>query len=68
MGEKRGVSQALGAVYVFQNGHNLENKVYAIPEEIDQEIARFKLKSMGIDIDILTPEQELYLNSWQEGT
>ena len=61
-------NQALGAVYVFQNGHNLENKVYAIPEEIDQEIARFKLKSMGIDIDILTPEQELYLNSWQEGT
>ena len=61
-------NQALGAVYVFQNGHNMENKVYAIPEEIDQEIARFKLKSMGIDIDILTPEQELYLNSWQEGT
>ena len=61
-------NQALGAVYVYQNGANMENKVYAIPEEIDHEIARFKLASMGIDIDVLTPEQELYLNSWQEGT
>jgi len=61
-------NQALGAVYVYQNGKNLENKVYAIPDEIDQEIARFKLASMGIDIDVLTAEQEAYLNSWQEGT
>jgi adenosylhomocysteinase len=61
-------NQALGAVYVYQNGKNMENKVYPIPEEIDQEIARFKLVSMGIDIDVLTAEQEAYLNSWQEGT
>jgi adenosylhomocysteinase len=61
-------NQALGAVYIFQNGRNLENKVYAIPTEIDQEIARFKLESMGIKLDVLTPEQEAYLNSWQEGT
>ena len=46
----------------------MENKVYRIPEEIDREIARFKLESMGIKIDILTPEQEIYLNSWEEGT
>lgn len=61
-------NQALSAVYVFQNGKHLENKVYSVPEEIDREIARFKLLSMGIQIDVLTPEQELYLNSWQEGT
>jgi adenosylhomocysteinase len=61
-------NQAMGAIYVYQNGENLENKVYAIPEEIDQEIARFKLASLGIEIDALTPEQVAYLNSWQEGT
>jgi adenosylhomocysteinase len=61
-------NQALSAVYVFQNGKNLENKVYSVPEEIDREIARFKLASMGIQIDVLTPEQKLYLSSWQEGT
>ena len=61
-------NQALAAVYVFQNGKNMENKVYPIPEEIDREIARFKLESMGIKIDILTPEQDAYLNSWEEGT
>jgi adenosylhomocysteinase len=61
-------NQALGAVHVFQNGKEMENKVYAIPEEIDQEIARLKLAAMGIQIDVLTPEQVAYLNSWQEGT
>ncbi len=61
-------NQALGSVYMIQNGDKLDNKVYAIPEDIDQEIARFKLESMGIKIDVLTPEQEAYLNSWQEGT
>jgi len=39
-----------------------------VPEEIDREIARLKLLSMGIDIDVLTEEQVRYLNSWQEGT
>ena len=61
-------NQALAAVHVFQNGKNMENRVYQIPEEIDREIARFKLESMGIGIDVLTPEQEAYLNSWEEGT
>ena len=55
-------------MHVFQNGKNMENKVYRVPEEIDREIARLKLESMGVDIDTLTPEQEAYLNSWEEGT
>jgi adenosylhomocysteinase len=61
-------NQALGAEYVLKNGKSMENKVYSIPEEIDREIARLKLESMGIKIDILTAEQEAYLNSWEEGT
>ena len=61
-------NQAMAAVYVFQNGKAMENKVYTIPDEIDREIARLKLEAMGIEIDILTSEQEAYLNSWQEGT
>ncbi|RMF03460.1 MAG: adenosylhomocysteinase [Chloroflexi bacterium] len=61
-------NQALSAVHVFQNGKNMENKVYAVPEEIDREIARFKLEAMGINIDVLTEEQVAYLNTWHEGT
>jgi adenosylhomocysteinase len=61
-------NQALGAVHVYQNGDKMENKVYAIPQEIDMAIAKFKLEAMGIKIDTLTEEQVAYLNSWQEGT
>jgi adenosylhomocysteinase len=61
-------NQAMASIFIFQNGKTLENKVYSVPQEIDQEIARFKLESMGIKIDVLTEEQESYLNSWQEGT
>jgi adenosylhomocysteinase len=42
--------------------------VHALPKELDREIASLKLAAMGIRIDTLTPEQEAYLNSWQEGT
>jgi len=61
-------NQALGAEYMRLNGDELENKVYTIPEALDQEIARLKLEAMGVVIDTLTPEQEHYLNQWQEGT
>lgn len=61
-------NQALGSEYMLIEGKNLENKVYTIPQSIDQEIARLKLESMGIRIDTLTPEQIQYLNQWQEGT
>jgi len=61
-------NQALSAKYIFENSKKLEKKVYAVPEEIDKKIAELKLKSMGITIDRLTPEQEEYLNSWEMGT
>lgn len=61
-------NQALCCEYIVRNGKNLEKMVYAVPEEIDQQIAALKLESMGVRIDTLTPEQESYLASWQEGT
>jgi adenosylhomocysteinase len=51
-----------------QNAGKLERKVYAVPQEIDEEIARLKLATMGVDIDQLTEEQAKYLASWDEGT
>jgi adenosylhomocysteinase len=50
------------------HAHELANQVYSVPEYLDQEIARMKLKAMGVAIDVLTPEQETYLASWTEGT
>lgn len=61
-------NQALSAEFMVKNADKLEDKVYGVPEEIDREIARIKLENMGIEIDVLTPEQEKYLNSWEEGT
>lgn len=61
-------NQALAAEYMHTEGKNLENKVYGVPEDIDQEIARLKLHSMGIEIDVLTEEQVKYLASWEMGT
>ena len=61
-------NQSLGAEYMVKNASSLKKKVYSIPEDIDREIARLKLKAMGILIDVLTPEQKKYLSSWQEGT
>jgi adenosylhomocysteinase len=61
-------NQALSAEYMVKNADKLENRVYAVPEEIDREIARLKLEAMGVEIDELTEEQIAYLNSWQTGT
>jgi adenosylhomocysteinase len=60
--------QALTSEYVVKNQGKLKAKVYNVPREIDTWVARLKLKSMGIEIDILTPEQKKYLSSWQMGT
>ena len=61
-------NQALSAEFLAKKGKKLEKKVYRVPEQIDRDIARLKLSSMGIGIDRLTPEQKHYLASWQEGT
>jgi adenosylhomocysteinase len=61
-------NQALAAEHLVKHSKELDNRVYAVPEAIDKEIARLKLKSMGIGIDTLTPQQAKYLASWQEGT
>ena len=61
-------NQALSAEYIVQNQTELERKVYVVPKEIDDEIARLKLATMGISIDQLTEEQAKYLASWDEGT
>ncbi|HAJ06257.1 MAG TPA: adenosylhomocysteinase, partial [Chloroflexi bacterium] len=61
-------NQALSAEYMLKNNNDLDNQVYSVPEDVDREIARIKLDAIGIDIDVLTEEQEKYLNSWEEGT
>ena len=61
-------NQALSAEYMARHHTGLEKKVYPVPKEIDKEIARLKLQSMGVEIDSLTPEQEKYLSSWEMGT
>jgi len=61
-------NQALCLEYMVKNRERLKPKIYPVPEEIDKQIARLKLSSMGIDIDSLTPEQKEYLTSWEQGT
>jgi adenosylhomocysteinase len=61
-------NQALSAEFMAKNADKLEKKVYSVPADIDAEIARIKLKAMGVQIDVLTEEQVKYLNSWEEGT
>lgn len=61
-------NQALSVEYLVKEGKTLSKKVYSVPGDIDKEIARLKLESMGIKIDKLTEEQERYLSSWEVGT
>lgn len=61
-------NQALGAKFILDHEGKLENKVYVIPEAVDRKIAEKKLKALGVKIDILTPVQTKYLESWEEGT
>jgi adenosylhomocysteinase len=62
-------NQALAAEYLLsEDGRALSKQVHRVPAAVDREIARLKLASMDIGLDILTPEQELYLSSWDVGT
>jgi adenosylhomocysteinase len=61
-------NQALSVEWLVKHRGELERRVYPVPEEIDREVARLKLRAMGIEIDQLTDEQERYLRSWEQGT
>ena len=61
-------NQSLSLEYLKKKAKTLSCDVHVVPRDIDQEVARLKLKTMGITIDVLTPEQERYLRSWSEGT
>ncbi|MEA3421982.1 MAG: adenosylhomocysteinase [Acidobacteriota bacterium] len=61
-------NQSLCSEYLVKKGKRLEKKVYTVPLDIDEKIAKLKLKSMGIKIDKLTEEQKIYLSSWEMGT
>ena len=61
-------NQALAAEFLLKQKGKLENKVYVLPRKLDVEVARLKLKAMGLKFDTLTTEQAKYLASWDEGT
>ena len=61
-------NQALGCLFLKKNAGSLGRKVYKVPAKIDRNIARLKLKSMGVKVDSLTAEQRKYLSSWEAGT
>ncbi len=61
-------NQALSVEYLAKDGGSLEPGVYPVPKETDREVGRLKLSSMGIEIDSLSSEQQVYLESWEEGT
>jgi adenosylhomocysteinase len=61
-------NQSLSAEYLVQNQGKLDKTVFPVPDDIDREIARIKLEAMGVNLDVLTPQQVEYLNTWEEGT
>jgi len=61
-------NQALSAEYMIKKAATLKKEVYGVPENIDNNIAKLKLKAMGVKIDTLTPQQKEYLSSWEIGT
>ena len=61
-------NQALSVEYLRKKAKTLKKEVFTVPQAIDKEVARLKLKTMGVDIDTLTPEQDRYLRTWSEGT
>ena len=61
-------NQALSAEFIAKNHQKLKKKVYKVPDDIDEKVAAVKLKSLGVKIDTLTPQQKKYLASWEEGT
>ena len=62
------MNQALAVEYIAKNYKTLEPKVYKLPDEVDDMVAKIQLESLGIEIDELTEDQKRYLESWHEGT
>jgi adenosylhomocysteinase len=60
--------QSLSVEYMVKNAGDMSPGVYPVPRDLDMGVASLKLRSMGIDIDILSPDQKRYLESWEEGT
>jgi adenosylhomocysteinase len=60
--------QALTAEWLLKEGKDLAAGLHEVPVAIDKNVARLKLESMGSSLDVLTPAQELYLNSWEHGS
>jgi len=61
-------NQSLSVEFLARKAKTLKREVYRVPQAIDEQVARLKLKSMGVEIDTLTPEQDKYLRTWSEGT
>ncbi len=61
-------NQALAAEMIARSKERLAIAVHRVPEDLDREVARLKLEAMGVGLQVLTAEQERYLNSWEEGT
>jgi adenosylhomocysteinase len=61
-------NQALCVRHIVEHGSSLDNQVYTVPSEIDDEVASLKLDAMGVTLEKLTPEQDKYLHSWTMGT
>ena len=61
-------NQALCVEWLVQHAEGLDRAVHTVPVGIDEDVARLKLQSMGIEIDELTEEQQAYLRSWEQGT
>ena len=61
-------AQALASEFVVKNKGKLAAKVHDVPKEVDAWVSKLKLETMGIEIDVLTPEQQHYLTSWESGT
>jgi len=61
-------NEAMCVEYLRRKAKTLKKEVYGVQEAIDRDVARLKLKSMAIEIDTLTPEQDKYLRTWSEGT
>ena len=61
-------NQALACEFIIKNNGKLTPRVYVLPPEVDAEISKLQLEAMGIKIDKLTKEQELYMQTWKEGT